>query len=138
MVKIINDEDGVEITIQSRNRFGQDGEAVTVAAGKSAEIAGDHENQVVISFAKEDQSAPMSAPATAVLEQEEAEEVELVDPTDDDIRAAGAAIDARPDVASHKTNAGAYRVGGLNEELAAKGFKPINADTRDRIWPPAQ
>jgi Ca2+-binding RTX toxin-like protein len=57
------------------------------------------------------------------------------DPTDDDIRAAAAKIEAGPDAATAKTQAGVYNVAALNGVLAADGFKTITAADRDRVWP---
>lgn len=61
--------------------------------------------------------------------------VQLVDASDDDVRAVIAALETNPSV--ERTSGGKVQVATVNEALEAKGFKPINAARRDAIAPAA-
>lgn len=61
--------------------------------------------------------------------------VQLVDASDDDVRAVIAALETNPSV--ERTSGGKVQVATVNEALEAKGFKPINASRRDAIAPAA-
>ncbi len=132
MVKILNDGDE-PIRAVIRNLQGQDGEIVTIESGEVFEGPIDGNNNLIIMSGPTATAAAQPGALTKLEAPED--EAELSDPTDDDIRAAAATIDALPTAATHKTEKGQYKVDSLNDALEAAGFKPINAERRNALWP---
>lgn len=140
MLKITNGYEDRDATVTSRHiTTGQDGEAVTVAPGESAEIELDGEYQVSVSTrGRNPGEEPIrNTPVARVVEGGTTEGAKSDAPTlneasDDDVRTE---IQTMVDEKANLTQSGKPELPVLNERLAAKGFGPVDSKRRDALMP---
>lgn len=141
MLQIKNTYDDRDVTVVSRAvATGSDGTETVLAAGDSCEIEVDGDHQVAVyTRARHPGEAalsltPVAQPLADEASQRQAEEAQLTDASDDQVRTV---IQQMVEQKTDLTAAGEPNLAVLNAKLAEQNFNPITADRRKELMPAA-